>query len=96
VCEDYLEVHIVPSFIYTYVYVFEVGEVVCGYWAGELGCKKASVPILVKCNQTQVINNITLLHIEKSDEKRRGNKLHPKREKWGLIQGGIKSKGIFY
>jgi hypothetical protein len=48
----------------------------CGYWAGELGCKKSSAPILVKCNHTQIINKITSLHVEQSDEKRQGDKLH--------------------
>jgi hypothetical protein len=52
------------------------------------------VPILVKCNHTQVINNITSLRADRSDEKRWGDKLHRKREKWGLSQ--LKSKGIFY
>jgi hypothetical protein len=36
------------------------------------------VPILVKCNHTQVINNITSLRADRSDEKRWGAKLHRK------------------
>jgi hypothetical protein len=63
---------------------------VCGYWAGELGCKKASAPILVKCNQTQIINKITSLCIDQLDERDRG----PNSIKKG--KGGLKSKGIFY
>jgi hypothetical protein len=100
-CEDYLEVCIRPSFVYVCVCVcvcvFEVGESLCGYWAGESGCKKASVPILVKCNHTQIINKITSLCADQSDEKRRGDKLHRKgkREK-GAKPRGLKSKGIFY
>jgi ribosomal protein L15E len=66
-------------------------ESLCGYWASELGCKKVSAPILVKCNHTQIINKITSLCIDHSDEKRQGDKFH-----WKGKNGGLKSKGIFY
>jgi hypothetical protein len=64
------------------VCVFEVREPMCGYWAGEPRCKKVSALILVKCNYTQIINKITSLRTDQSDEERRGAKLHRK-EKMG-------------
>jgi hypothetical protein len=44
-----------------------------------MGCREDSPSILVKCNHTQVINKITLLHTDLSDEKRCGDKLYLKK-----------------
>jgi hypothetical protein len=48
------------------------------------GCKKASVPILVKCNHTQIINKITSLHVDLSEKKGLGDKLHQKGKRGDL------------
>jgi hypothetical protein len=65
-------------------------ESLCGYWAGELGCKNVIAHVYEKCNHSQIINKIVSLHTDQSEKKR-----------WGLNstgkgKGGIKSKGIFY
>jgi hypothetical protein len=66
------------------VCVYLRSNILCDYGVSEPGCKYSSVHILVKCNHTQVINNITLLHVDRLDKMIRGDKLHRKMEKGGL------------